>query len=113
MTYENTDLLEAILAMCNGQVAADLNNKFNEVLHAVLDNAGKGELTIKFTIQPSRRAIGGAVIEVEARHECKLKKPELQIGRGVFFVSPTGKLTRDNPDQAEMFGEHIPRGASN
>jgi len=104
MHYQPSDLLEAILAMKNGQVAADLNNKFNEVLHSVLNTAGKGELTIKFKIEPSRLAIGGAVVEVEASHECKLKKPEPKIGRSIFFVGPDGRLTRDNPDQEALFG---------
>lgn len=98
-----TDILGVLLDMRSGQVASDCNNKFNEVLKAVIDTGGKGELTIKLLIKPSRMGMGGAVIEVETEHECKLKKPELQIGRSVFFVTAEGDLTRTDPGQEQMF----------
>lgn len=98
-----TDLLQILLDMRSGQVAADCNAKFGEVLKAVLDTGGKGELTIKLFIKPSKMGMGGAVIEVETEHECKTKKPELQVGRSVFFVTAKGDLTRDDPNQEGMF----------
>lgn len=98
-----TDLLQVILDMRNGQVAADCNAKFNEVLKAVIETGGKGELNVKFRIKPSKMGMGGAVVEVETDHECKVKKPELEIGRSFFFVTKDGDLTRDDPDQAAMF----------
>lgn len=99
-----TDLLQILLDMRNGAVAVDCSQKFSEVLKAVLDTGGKGELTIKLLIKPSKMGMGGAVIEVETEHECKTKKPELAIGRSVFYVTPDGDLTRDNPEQTAMFG---------
>jgi len=107
MTEQNekpkTDLLGVLLDMRNGRVAADCNVKFNEVLAAVIETGGKGELTIKISVKPSRLALGGAVVEVETQHECKVKKPEQDIGKSVFFVTPEGTLTRDDPNQADMF----------
>ncbi len=100
-----TDLLQILLDMRNGKVAMDCNEKFNEVLNAVLQTGGKGELTIKLFVKPSKMGMGGAVIEVETEHEAKMKKPELAIGRSFFFVTPDGDLTRDDPDQAKMFEE--------
>ncbi len=105
-----TDLLKILLDMRNGKVAMDCNEKFNEVLKAVLDTGGKGELTIKLFVKPSKMGMGGAVIEVETEHEAKMKKPELAIGRSFFFVGKDGTLTRDDPDQEGMFeleGEKI------
>lgn len=98
-----TDLLKVLLDMRSGQVAADANSKFNEVLKAVLETGGKGELTIKLFVKPSKMGLGGAVLEVETNHECKLKKPELEIGRSFFFVTAEGELTRDDPAQSAMF----------
>ncbi len=100
---KNTDLLQVLLDMRNGQVAADCNQKFNEVLGAVLDTGGKGELTIKIFIKPSKMGMGAAVLEVETAHECKTKKPELEVGRSFFFVTKDGTLTRDDPAQVAMF----------
>jgi len=100
-----TDLLSVILEMRNGGVAADCNRKFNEVLDAVLKTGGKGRLTINLDIKPSKMGMGGAVVEVETEHECKMKKPELAVGRSFFFVTNDGDLTRQDPDQADMFAE--------
>lgn len=98
-----TDLLAVLLEMRSGKVATDCNLKFNEVLKSVLDTGGKGELTIKLFIKPSKMGMGGAVIEVETEHECKMKKPELAVGRSFFFVTNDGELTRTDPEQTAMF----------
>jgi hypothetical protein len=98
-----TDLIEALVSMRSGQVAADLNAKFNEVLQAVLDTGKKGKLTIDLFIAPSKFGMGAAVIEIEMSHETKLKVPELEIGRSFFFVNKDGSLTRDDPAQTAMF----------
>ena len=98
-----TDLVQFLLDMRSGQVATDCNQKFNEVLEAVLATGLKGELTIKLFLKPSKMGMGGAVIEVETEHEAKMKKPELAIGRSFFFVTKDGALTRDDPDQQAMF----------
>lgn len=97
------DLISVLMDMRSGAVAADINQKFNEVLAGVLDTGGKGELTIKLKISPSKFGMGGAVLEVETEHECKMAKPELKIGKAIFFVSKEGKLSRDNPEQGPLF----------
>ena len=102
-----TDLLQILLDMRNGAVAADCNAKFGDVLKAVIETGGKGELTIKLLVKPSKMGMGGAVIEVETEHECKMKKPELAIGRSVFFVTATGDLTRNDPAQDALFGAKV------
>jgi len=98
-----TSLLSVLTDMRNGKVAIDCNEKFNEVLRAVLDTGGNGKLTIELSIKPSKMGMGGAVIEVETEHNCKMKKPELEIGKAFFFVTKDGDLTRDDPDQEKMF----------
>lgn len=104
---QQNDLLAILLDMRSGQVAADCNSKFNEVLQAVLETGGKGELVIKLFIKPSKMGMGGTVVEVETTHECKAKSPELSIGRSVFFVTADGVLTRDDPAQTAMFVSEI------
>lgn len=98
-----TDLLQVILDMRNGAVAMDCNSKFNEVLKSVRETGGKGELNIKFTIKPSKMGMGGTVVEVETEHECKVKKPELAVGKSFFFLTADGDMTRQDPDQVAMF----------
>lgn len=97
------DVLQVLLDMRNGAVAADINGKFNEMAQAVLETGGKGELTIVLKLEPSKLGMGGAVLEVQATHDCKMKKPELKVGTAFFFVTKDGQLTRDDPAQVAMF----------
>lgn len=98
-----TDLLQVILDMRNGAVAMDCNNKFNEVLKSVIETGGKGELNIKFMVRPSKMGMGGTVVEVETEHECKVKKPELAVGKSFFFITKEGDMSRQDPAQEAMF----------
>ncbi len=100
-----TDILATLLDMQRGQAVSDINAKFNELLKAVLDTGLKGELTIKFMVKPAKFAMGGAVLEIETEHEVKIKKPELSIGKSLFFVTGEGVLTRNHPDQMSAFEE--------
>ena len=54
-----TDILQFLLDMRSGAVASDCNQKFNEVVKAVVDTGGKGELNIKLSIAPSKFGTGG------------------------------------------------------
>lgn len=98
-----TDILRVLFDMRNGEVAADISRHFDELKTAVLETRGKGKLTIELNLEPSKCAIGGAVLEVKAEHTCKVKKPELAVGSAHFFVTVDGDLTRDDPAQEAMF----------
>jgi hypothetical protein len=100
-----TDILALLFDMRNGEVAADIARHFDELKTAVLETRGKGKLTIELNLEPSKCAIGGAVLEIKAEHSCKVKKPELAVGAAHFFVTEQGDLTRDDPAQAAMFAE--------
>jgi hypothetical protein len=97
------DILQTITDMRNGAVAIDINSKFNEMIQAVLETGGKGELTVTIKAEPSKLGMGGAVLEVQTEHVCKMKKPELAVGKSFFFVTKDGSLTRDDPAQTAMF----------
>ena len=98
-----TDFVNLITEMRSGAVAIDLNNKFNEMLTAVLETGGKGEFAVIVKAAPSKMGMGGCVLEVETEHSCKIKKPELAVGKAFFFVTKDGNLTRDDPAQVAMF----------
>lgn len=101
----NADFIHILLEMRNGQVAADINRKLGELMDSVLETASVkgGRLILELNIKPSKFALGGTVVEVETSHECRIKKPELKIGRSLFFVAKDGELTRDDPNQEDMF----------
>lgn len=97
------DILAVLMDMRSGAVAADVNAKFNEMIRAVLDTGGKGELAIIIKAEPAKLGLGGAVLEIVTEHDCKMKKPELKVGKSMFFVTREGRLTREDPNQTQMF----------
>lgn len=100
-----SDIHQLLVEMRSGRVLQDINTKFNQVLAAVLDTGGKGKVTIELNIEPGRMGTGGCVLEVELSHNIKLKTPEHDIGKAVFFVDKSGLLTRDDPEQTDLFNE--------
>ena len=99
------DFVQTLMEMRSGEVAVDVNRKFGELLASVLETGKKGKLTLSVEVSPSKFAMGGAVLEVETRHNCKVTRPELEVGRSLFFVTKDGSLTRDDPAQVAMFEE--------
>ncbi len=75
-----TDILRLLFDMRDGEVAQDIARHFDELKKAVLETRGKGKLTIELALEPSKCAIGGAVLEIKTEHTCKVKKPELMVG---------------------------------
>lgn len=100
-----SDIHQLLIEMRSGRVLQDINTKFNQVLAAVLDTGSKGKVTIELNIEPGRMGSGGAVLEVELSHNIKLKTPEHDIGKAVFFVNQEGILTREDPEQTALFNE--------
>jgi hypothetical protein len=99
-----TDLLQVLTDMRSGAAIADCNRKFNEMMAAIYETGKEGVISIRLKVKPSKFSMCGGVLEVETEHECKINKPELGVGRALFFVAKDGRLTRDDPNQEEMFG---------
>ena len=97
------DIVNTLCEMRSGQVVIDLNKKFAELVTAVKDTGGRGQLTITLHVEPSKLGMGATVLEVKIEHETKMKKPELPIGPSLFYVAADGTLSRDAPDQVNMF----------
>jgi hypothetical protein len=100
-----SDFYQLLIEMRSGRVLQDINQKFNTVLAAVLDTGSKGKVTIDLNIEPGRMGAGGAVLEIELSHNIKMKTPEHDIGKAVFFVNKQGVLTREDPEQTALFAE--------
>lgn len=102
------DFVSTVMEMRNGKVAADISDKFNELIAAVLDTGGGGKIAITFDVKPSRADMQhGGVKEVTMSHSVKLTKPERPIGDAIFFITPDGSLSRTDPEQMEMFSVEV------
>ena len=97
------DLLAVLAEMKDGETLMDANRKFKELMDSVLATGSKGRISIDLDIKPSRMAMGGVVLEVEVDPSVSIKKPELPLGKSLFFVTDEGGLSRQNPAQERMF----------
>ncbi len=101
-----SDVLSVLSEMQRGQVLCDINEKFNCLMKSVMETGGKGELTVKLMVKPSKFALGGGVLQVDLEHECKVKKPELSVGASTFFTLDTeGNIGRNPPGQDMLYEE--------
>lgn len=102
---ENVDLINVLMEMRNGKAVAEMSGKFNELIAAIKGTGKGGKLVLTLNVKPSRAELHEGVKEVVVKHECKIDKPEITVGPSTFYMSAEGKLTRSDPDQAELFEE--------
>jgi hypothetical protein len=105
------DITAVLATMQRGEILCDADRKFRELLAAILETGKKGKLTLSIEVKPSKFAMGGGVLEVGATYKCSIDKPELGMGESLFFVTQSGDLSADHPNQIAMFEEekHVER----
>lgn len=103
------DIFGVLAQMGRGDVAAELNRHFEELVGHVLENAGKGELTLKVKLAPSSFSTDGRVTQVDATHAVTIKRPVRRLGASTFFVDHQGVLTRNSTEQMMLDMQEEPQ----
>lgn len=102
------DVLAVLAQVGRGRGLQEIGSEFDRVLEAVRTAGGTGEVTIKLKIhgkawdQNTNR-----LTEVGVSHQVSSKAPKRKIGESTFFVTREGDLSRNNPEQDEMFDETV------
>jgi hypothetical protein len=91
-------ILDVLRDQRYGELHDELSNAMNELVKSVENTQKAGSLTLTLKIKPST---AGAL---ELSDEIKLKKPELPKGASLFFATPEGNLTRNDPRQQALPG---------
>lgn len=97
--------LNALTEAQDGGVVLTLDERFRELLAAVLEHKAKGVMTIKCTLSPDKRDGRGNVVMAHLGFSIKVDKPALQPGGALFFVTDEQELVRNPPGQDELFSE--------
>lgn len=82
----------------NGAAGVEASEKLNECVNSSRETGKSSELIIKIKIKPDGRDSGQYFIEENITN--KLAKPER--GKTLFFGTPDGNLSRDNPRQQSL-----------
>lgn len=106
------DVLGTIAQMDRGQAIREICAEFDMVLDSVREAGGSGELVIKLKVEgKSWDPVTNQLREVGISHSVQSKRPKRKLGASTFFVTRQGELTRNNPEQQEMFDEtFVPQG---
>ena len=89
----------------DGLVVHTLDERFRELQQAVLNRKEKGVMTLKVIVTPEKFNSNGEVIMVGLDWQCEIKKPSVQPGSSIFFVTDDQELSRDYPGQERLFQE--------
>lgn len=91
-----------------GELSAELSNEFRKLVEHVRGTGRAGSLTLKLTIRPTEGGDGSTVL-LEDDVTVKLPKPKKM--KSLFFSTDDGRLTRNDPNQAELPLKAVPAAA--
>lgn len=105
------DIIGTLVVLNRGNFVIDCGREFQELTDSIIDTNKAGELTIKLKVTPSGWKKGtGRANQVDVAPEISIKKPRHDQSKSIFFVTEDNKLTREDPDQDELFNERESNG---
>ncbi len=100
-------LIETILDLRGGELAANGSQKLAELVNAICETGKKGKLSLVIELKPSKMSMN-EVTELMATGHVTINKPEADIGSSVFFPlkdengAISGGISRHDPLQLEL-----------
>ena len=99
MEQKGVEFATILLNLSNGDSHRELTENLRELVQAVQDTGKPGTLTYTIKIKPNDlNANAVAVMD-----EIKLKKPEYDREKSLFFTDNHGNLTKNPPSQPSLF----------
>lgn len=105
---EVQDILGTLVVLNRGNFVVDAGREFHALTEAIKNLSGKkgGRLVISLDVIPSGWSESdGRCNQVEIKPKITVTAPKKEQGKSIFFLSDEGKLTRDDPEQEQMFKE--------
>lgn len=103
---DTLSLLQLLQVHRRGALLELAEERLSEVLDAMNTFGGDGEITIKI---PLKRNKSG---QIEALPKVTSKKPEKQLGTGLYYITDDGKLSQRDPEQFDIEDEVSARRAT-
>jgi hypothetical protein len=83
-----------------GTLLAYADAQLEELMEAIHETGGNGKLTLEFPFKVNKAG------QIECQPQVKLTKPKTALGTGVYYTTPSGRLTRKDPLQYDI-EDHI------
>ena len=98
---DELNFLEFLQSFRRGELLREANEQLEELIRAVKETGGKGDLTIKLAFRMNDAG------QLECQPSVTTKRPRRALGTGIYFATEDGQLTRRDPDQHEMFEDEL------
>lgn len=98
---DELNFLEFLQSFRRGELLREANDQLEDLIRAVKDTGGKGDITIKLPFKINDAGQLECVPRVDS------KRPRRALGTGIYFATENGQLTRRDPDQADMFNDEL------
>lgn len=95
------NFLEFMQTFRRGDLLNEANEQLEELIEAVQRTGGKGDLTLKLPFKVNEAG------QIECLPVVTSKKPRRALGTGIYFATDEGRLTRRDPNQADMFDDEL------
>lgn len=99
MPVEKLSFLSFLQTFRRGSLLSEADDQLEELIRAVKDTSGKGELNIKL---PFKMNDAG---QLECQPVVSVKRPRRALGAGIFFATEDGALSQRDPDQEDFLDE--------
>lgn len=93
MPKDELNFLEFLQSFRRGALLQEADARMSELLDAVHDTGGKGEMTIKLPLKLNKAG------QIECVPEVKIAKPRRSLPTGLYFLTSDARLTRSDPNQ--------------
>jgi hypothetical protein len=90
---------EFITSFRRGELLAQADTRLNELIDAIHETGGNGNLTITFPFKTNKSG------QIECTPAIAIKKPRPVLGTGIFYATDAGRLSRRDPNQGDMLDE--------
>ncbi len=90
---------DVVSEISGGKLNARATAKLTEVVEACKRTCKKGKLALELEFTPR----GSDSKQCDISFKLTAKVPESTLAPSVFFISGSNELTRDDPDQMDMF----------
>lgn len=99
MPKDTLTFLEFLQSFRRGELLKEGDDLLGELMEAVRDTGGKGELVLKLPFKVNDAG------QIECLPTFAMKKPRRPMGTGIYFVTEDGLLTRRDPSQDDLFDD--------
>lgn len=99
MAVDKMNFVQLLQATRRGEIVREADDLLAEMVRAIHEHGGKGELTLKLSIKKNEAE------QLEITPALNMKKPRRALGIGIAYSTDEGELSRTDPLQDDLFDE--------